>query len=249
MATQNGRGAVERGRPRAHSAPEATILGTGQGLGGHGVAISGPCQSPLPPPPPPPRTKVPPEGMGSTCLLSAGGSPHPAIRSMHNGLHTTSQNLPCLDQESGGSPSIAGRYSVGGAGGGLGGPGVGGAGGGGVVLHGSTRRAARRRQFSVQSRRENLEMKCCRINVLLVIMQLSLGTVVTALGFYMQTLSPSIQVRECPFWAGIPVSIHKVLQTYFFSFFLFAHLLREPPVCKTTWGGLKVSCGPVSSHR
>lgn len=48
--------------------------------------------------------------------------------------------------------------------------------------------------------------RCCRINVLLVIMQLCLGGMVTTLAFYMGTLTPSLKIRECPYWAGIPVS-------------------------------------------
>lgn len=64
---------------------------------------------------------------------------------------------------------------------------------------------ARLRQFSVQSR-EHLELKCCRINVLLVVMQSCMGVVVTALAFYMQTLTSTLVLRECPYWAGIPVS-------------------------------------------
>ena len=57
-----------------------------------------------------------------------------------------------------------------------------------------------------RGRRESFEMKCCRINVLLVVMELGLGIVITALGFYMQTLTPSLKARELPYWAGIPVS-------------------------------------------
>ena len=64
----------------------------------------------------------------------------------------------------------------------------------------------RQRHVSMQSRREDLDMRCCRISVLLVTMQLCLGAAVTSLGFYMQTLSESLLVRECPFWAGVPVS-------------------------------------------
>ena len=48
--------------------------------------------------------------------------------------------------------------------------------------------------------------RCCRINVLLVIMQVCLGGMVTALAVYMETLTPSLRMRECPYWAGLPVS-------------------------------------------
>ena len=68
------------------------------------------------------------------------------------------------------------------------------------------RSVSRDRHVSMQSRREDLEMRCCRINVLLVTMQLCLGVTVTSLGFYMQTLTTTLFVRECPFWAGVPVS-------------------------------------------
>ena len=68
------------------------------------------------------------------------------------------------------------------------------------------------RRISRTSRtRESFEMKCCRINVLLVVMQLCLGVVITALAFYMETLTPSLQLRECPYWAGIPVSSDKFI--------------------------------------
>lgn len=66
-------------------------------------------------------------------------------------------------------------------------------------------RHARRRTISVQSR-EHFEMKCCRINVLLVVMQLCLGIMITALGLYMETLTESLKIREYPYWAGVPVS-------------------------------------------
>ncbi|ELU09876.1 hypothetical protein CAPTEDRAFT_37582, partial [Capitella teleta] len=46
----------------------------------------------------------------------------------------------------------------------------------------------------------------CRIHVLLVVMQSCLGLVVTALGVYMRTLTSTLVLRECPFWAGAPVS-------------------------------------------
>ena len=68
-------------------------------------------------------------------------------------------------------------------------------------------RQHRRRTISVQSR-EHFEMRCCRINVLLVVMQLCLGIVITALGLYMETLTGSLKIRECPYWAGVPVSIY-----------------------------------------
>lgn len=76
----------------------------------------------------------------------------------------------------------------------------------------TTRRASRLidnriRTVSISSRRDSLEMKCCRINVLLVTMQFCLGVTVTGLGLYMQTLTPSLSLKDCPYWAGAPVSI------------------------------------------
>ena len=56
--------------------------------------------------------------------------------------------------------------------------------------------------------------RCCRINVLLVTMQVCLGGMVTALAFYMETLTPTLGIRECPYWAGIPVSIHYILVAF-----------------------------------
>ena len=75
-------------------------------------------------------------------------------------------------------------------------------------------RQHRRRTISVQSR-EHFEMRCCRINVLLVVMQLFLGIVITALGLYMETLTKSLKIRECPYWAGVPVSISRCLSAIF----------------------------------
>ena len=69
----------------------------------------------------------------------------------------------------------------------------------------SRRVRPRIRQFSVQSR-EHFELKCCRIHVLLVVMEFCLGVVVTALSFYMRTITPSLPIAECPSWAGVPVS-------------------------------------------
>ena len=42
-------------------------------------------------------------------------------------------------------------------------------------------------------------------------MQVCLGGMVTALAFYMETLTPTLGIRECPYWAGIPVSILLIL--------------------------------------
>ena len=194
MVTYTGK--VVDDQPRA-PLPVAGIVGGGL-MGG--TDRFPPC----PPPPPPPLTTRRGLQGSSDHVVPYRGSPHPALRSMHNGMTTTvPQNLT--------SPDVngyhlthhhfphhqhrVGRVVLSGGGGG---------GGGGV-------RRSRIRQLSVQSQRENLAMKCCRINVLLVIMQLALGGVVTALGFYMQTLTPSMQVRECPYWAGIPVSDHFFL--------------------------------------
>ena len=63
-----------------------------------------------------------------------------------------------------------------------------------------------RRQSTLQQHAENMELRCCRINVLLVTMQTFLGVTITALGFYMQTLTTSLPLYETPFWAGFPVS-------------------------------------------
>ena len=131
-----------------------------------------------------PRTGGPtPNGSGLT-VLTGSGSPHPALRKIsQNGLTTSF----CT---AGNSPYYqrGSRASIG--------------------LHGT-----RLRTISICSRKESLEMRCCRINVLLVTMQLCLGTTVTALGFYMETISPSLSIRECPYWAGIPVSHVSLYRT------------------------------------
>ncbi|KAK2157602.1 hypothetical protein LSH36_188g05041 [Paralvinella palmiformis] len=71
----------------------------------------------------------------------------------------------------------------------------------------SSSRASRLNKLTTTTSRETWEVRCCRISVLLVIMQICLGVTVTALAFYMERLSTSIPTKECPYWAGIPVSI------------------------------------------
>lgn len=51
----------------------------------------------------------------------------------------------------------------------------------------------------------------CRFPLLLALLQLALGIAVTVLGFLMASISPSLLVRDTPFWAGIVVSIQCVL--------------------------------------
>lgn len=50
----------------------------------------------------------------------------------------------------------------------------------------------------------------CRFPLLLALLQLALGIAVTVLGFLMASISPSLLVRDTPFWAGIIVSIKSV---------------------------------------
>lgn len=50
----------------------------------------------------------------------------------------------------------------------------------------------------------------CRFPLLLALLQLALGIAVTVLGFLMASISPSLLVRDTPFWAGIIVSIESV---------------------------------------
>ncbi|CAH1782945.1 unnamed protein product [Owenia fusiformis] len=68
-------------------------------------------------------------------------------------------------------------------------------------------------QFDIK--RENFEMKCCKIKVLLVTMQLCVGIVITALSFYLQTLSSSMKIRETPYWAGLPLLVAGIVGIYF----------------------------------
>lgn len=51
----------------------------------------------------------------------------------------------------------------------------------------------------------------CRFPLLLALLQLALGIAVTVVGFLMASISPSLLVRDTPFWAGILVSIESVL--------------------------------------
>lgn len=83
------------------------------------------------------------------------------------------------------------------------------------VRAGRGRKGSALKRLSMQ--KESFEIRCCRISVLLVTMQMALGTTITALGFYMETLTSSLTLRECSHWAGIPVSI----LIYFPNFGLF----------------------------
>ncbi|XP_051011553.1 sarcospan [Acomys russatus] len=47
----------------------------------------------------------------------------------------------------------------------------------------------------------------CRFPLLLALLQLALGIAVTVLGFLMASISPSLLVRDTPFWAGIIVCV------------------------------------------
>ncbi|XP_008847230.1 sarcospan [Nannospalax galili] len=47
----------------------------------------------------------------------------------------------------------------------------------------------------------------CRFPLLLALLQLALGIAVTVLGFLMASVSPSLPVRDTPFWAGILVCV------------------------------------------
>lgn len=117
-------------------------------------------------------------GPGGGLITPIASSPHHAIRTMQNGMATTvPQSMVAHDLRTNQASSTR-----------------------------SLRRPRMRHLSVSSSRRETFEMRCCRINVLLVTMQLSLGVVITSLGFYMQTLTPSLGVRDAPYWAGIPVS-------------------------------------------
>ncbi|XP_016052868.1 PREDICTED: sarcospan isoform X2 [Miniopterus natalensis] len=47
----------------------------------------------------------------------------------------------------------------------------------------------------------------CRFPLLLALLQLALGIAVTVVGFLMASISPSLLVRDTPFWAGIIVCL------------------------------------------
>ncbi|XP_074646232.1 sarcospan-like [Tubulanus polymorphus] len=78
----------------------------------------------------------------------------------------------------------------------------------------TTGRRFTRRQSTLQQHKENMELRCCRITVLLVIMQTFLGIIITALGFYLRRLTLSIPLIETPFWAGIPLSLAGAIGMY-----------------------------------
>lgn len=52
--------------------------------------------------------------------------------------------------------------------------------------------------------------QCCRLRLALVLLQLCLGIAITTLAFYIQVFTATLDVRETPHWAGIPVSINSL---------------------------------------
>ena len=81
-----------------------------------------------------------------------------------------------------------------------------------------------RRQNSITSRLTHLsqvyhlETRCCRVEVLLVSMQTCLGVAIVVLGFYMQYLSSSLLIVDCPFWSGVPVRYYPLKKRQFHNF-------------------------------
>ncbi|CAK7299424.1 SSPN [Vulpes lagopus] len=60
-----------------------------------------------------------------------------------------------------------------------------------------------------KERAEEAARTCCgcRFPLLLALLQLALGIAVTVVGFLMASVSPSLLVRDTPFWAGIIVCL------------------------------------------
>lgn len=55
---------------------------------------------------------------------------------------------------------------------------------------------------------ENSHKCCgCHFHLLIALLQLLLGVAITAVAFFMVTISPSLLARETPHWAGILVSM------------------------------------------
>ena len=175
------------GRARSYSAPVVALLNTQQPNSngvrrGTGGLVGGLARQ---------------GGHGSRPHSTAGGGSSPllAIRSMHHQAAGT-KSPGCTAPLHNSYPTVVSHDVT------------------GATPNLATRRASRLidnriRTVSVSSTRDSLEMKCCRINVLLVTMQFCLGVAVTGLGFYMRTLSPSLGLRDCPYWAGAPVSINE----------------------------------------
>ncbi|VEL34870.1 unnamed protein product [Protopolystoma xenopodis] len=63
-----------------------------------------------------------------------------------------------------------------------------------------------RRQSVIEQGAQKLELQFCRINVLLVTMQIGLGAATISIGFYLHFASPSFQSYERAHWAAFPVS-------------------------------------------
>lgn len=73
----------------------------------------------------------------------------------------------------------------------------------------------RRSRHGSSQGHNNCCMRCCHVHVLLVVTQLLLGGAITALAFYMETLAVTIALRDCPYWAGIPLLTAGILGVYF----------------------------------
>ena len=183
----------------------------GDGAGSGGKPPSGSRYHTLPAPSRSSRG-LPTSSPGHESGPSTSTSPAAAVAtcSMRNGMSTTvPQSMVRHDLGSGGRPPACVGLGCG--------AGTGGAGPSsttprstGGSSHNKPRQPRHQRPrlstlTSLNKTYESFEMRCCKINVLLVTMQLCLGATITALGFFMQTLTSTLRIRECPFWAGIPV--------------------------------------------
>ena len=58
------------------------------------------------------------------------------------------------------------------------------------------------------------KVRCCQGRLCLVLLQLFLGIGISLLAFHMESLTSTFRFRDCPYWAGIPVSTSNALQEF-----------------------------------
>ncbi|XP_006819310.1 sarcospan-like [Saccoglossus kowalevskii] len=67
----------------------------------------------------------------------------------------------------------------------------------------------------LKEKHKKYHLQCCTLPVCLVMLQVLLGATVTVFGFVMLNISPSLKVRDTPYWSGIPLIITGIIGLYF----------------------------------
>ncbi|XP_077987252.1 sarcospan-like [Glandiceps talaboti] len=69
------------------------------------------------------------------------------------------------------------------------------------------------RPFKEKHRKYHL--RCCSLPVCLVMLQILLGATIAIFGFVMVNISPSLKIRDTPYWSGIPLVLTGLVGLYF----------------------------------